>query len=92
MGEALVLTPDALHACFTRHTPVLDMQAAERVLAAALTQASVVAAVLISTCTDYLCPGPTSYVSERFGLHPDVQARSVPTNGFLTLATSERRQ
>jgi predicted naringenin-chalcone synthase len=29
-------------------------------------------AVLISTCTGYLCPGLTSYVSERLGLRPDV--------------------
>jgi alkylresorcinol/alkylpyrone synthase len=29
-------------------------------------------AVLISTCTGYLCPGLTSHVSERLGLRPDV--------------------
>ena len=29
-------------------------------------------ALLISTCTGYLCPGLTSYVSERLGLRPDV--------------------
>ena len=28
--------------------------------------------MLISTCTGYLCPGLTSYVSERLGLRPDV--------------------
>jgi alkylresorcinol/alkylpyrone synthase len=29
-------------------------------------------AVLISTCTGYLCPGLTSYVSEQLGLRPDI--------------------
>ena len=31
-------------------------------------------AVVVSTCTGYLCPGLTSYVVERLGLRADVQA------------------
>jgi alkylresorcinol/alkylpyrone synthase len=31
-------------------------------------------AVVISTCTGYLCPGLSGYVVERLGLRPDVQA------------------
>jgi predicted naringenin-chalcone synthase len=37
--------------------------------------------VLISTCTGYLCPGLTSYVSERLGLRPDVQALDLVGQG-----------
>ena len=29
-------------------------------------------AVLVSTCTGYLCPGLTSYIGERLGLRPEV--------------------
>src|SRR5207249_11223846 len=36
--------------------------------------ASAIDAVIVSTCTGYLCPGLTSYVSERLGLRRDVLA------------------
>ncbi len=38
-------------------------------------------AVLISTCTGYLCPGLTSYVSEQLGLRPDVFALDLVGQG-----------
>jgi alkylresorcinol/alkylpyrone synthase len=41
-------------------------------LATAKLQPEDVDAVLISTCTGYLCPGLTSYVSEQLGLRADV--------------------
>jgi alkylresorcinol/alkylpyrone synthase len=37
--------------------------------------------VLISTCTGYLCPGLTSYVSERLGLRADVFALDLVGQG-----------
>jgi predicted naringenin-chalcone synthase len=72
LDEAFDLTPDALHSRFLRNAPLLASQAAERALAAAVLQPSDIDALLISTCTGYLCPGLTSYVSERLGLRPDV--------------------
>jgi len=72
LGQAFELSPDVLHARFTRHAPLLATQAAERALAAAGLGAGEVDALLISTCTGYLCPGLTSYVSERMGLRPEV--------------------
>ena len=81
LEEAFVLTPDALHARFARHAPALATQAAERALAAARLTPIDVDAVLISTCTGYLCPGLTSYVSERLGLRPDVQALDLVGQG-----------
>ena len=71
---AFVLTPDALHARFAEHAPRLAAQAASRALDAARLTPSEMDAVIISTCTGYLCPGLTSYVSEQLGLRPDVQA------------------
>ena len=72
LTEAFELTPDALQARFARHAPALAAEAARRALQDAGCAPAEMDAVLISTCTGYLCPGLTSYVSERLGLRPDV--------------------
>ena len=81
LTEAFNLTPDALHEHFARNAPVLATQAAERALANAEIKPAEIDAVLISTCTGYLCPGLTSYVSERLGLRPDVFALDLVGQG-----------
>jgi predicted naringenin-chalcone synthase len=81
LEEAFVLTPDALHARFAEHAPALATQAAERAIAAARLAPADVDALLISTCTGCLCPGLTSYVSERLGLRADVQALDLVGQG-----------
>src|SRR6266478_2922506 len=72
LNEAFDLTPDALHERFLRTAPVLASQAASQAMADSGNQPDQIDAVIISTCTGYLCPGLTSYVSERLGLRPDV--------------------
>ena len=72
ISEVFNLTPDALHAHFARHAPALAAKAAQLALKDANCKPGKIDAVLISTCTGYLCPGLTSYVSERLGLRPDV--------------------
>ena len=72
IGEVFNLTPDALQARFAKHAPALATRAAQRALKDANCKPDDIDAVLISTCTGYLCPGLTSYVSERLGLRPDV--------------------
>jgi alkylresorcinol/alkylpyrone synthase len=72
ISEVFNLTPDALHARFAQHAPALAAKAAQHALKDANGKANEIDAVLISTCTGYLCPGLTSYVSERLGLRPDV--------------------
>ncbi|TAK97514.1 MAG: stilbene synthase, partial [Verrucomicrobia bacterium] len=81
LSDAFDLTPDALHARFLKHAPQLATQAAERALADAGVSAKQIDAVLISTCTGYLCPGLTSYVSERLGLRGDVFALDLVGQG-----------
>ncbi len=72
--ETFVMTPDALHARFSQHAPALASEAAERaILKAGLIPADM-DAVIISTCTGYLCPGLTSYVIEKLKLREDVIA------------------
>ena len=72
LTEAFDLTPDALHARFARTAPALAADAARRALDEAETLPRDIDAILVSTCTGYLCPGLTSYVGERLGLRPDV--------------------
>lgn len=72
VDEAFDLTPDVLHSRYARHAPALATQAAERAMADAEIGPAEVDALIISTCTGYLCPGLTSYVGERLGLRADV--------------------
>ena len=72
LSDVFERTPDALQARFARHAPALAVAAALRALQDAGCTADQMDAVLISTCTGYLCPGLTSYVSEQLGLRPDV--------------------
>jgi len=81
LGEAFAITPDILHARFIEHAPSLASQAAERALAAANVNPGEIDAVLISTCTGYLCPGLTSYVSEHLGLRLDILALDLVGQG-----------
>jgi predicted naringenin-chalcone synthase len=74
-------TPDALQARFARHAPALATQAAQRALKDANCQPDEIDAVLISTCTGYLCPGLTSYVSEQLRLRQNVFALDLVGQG-----------
>jgi len=74
-------TPDALQARFARHAPAFAAEAARRAMLDAGCQPGEMDAVLISTCTGYLCPGLTSYVSEQLGLRPDVFALDLVGQG-----------
>ena len=66
------LTSDQLNAAYRAEAPRL----AGHALTAALAQAGVtvgeVDALLVCTCTGYLCPGVSSYVAEQLGLRTDV--------------------
>jgi len=81
LRTAFDLTPDTLHARFERHAPALATAAAKRALVNAQTDPADIDAVLVSTCTGYLCPGLTSYVSEDLGLRPDVFALDLVGQG-----------
>ena len=74
-------TPDDLQARFARHAPALATEAARRALKIAGCQPEEIDAVLISTCTGYLCPGLTSYVSEQLGLRQNIFALDLVGQG-----------
>jgi len=68
LTEAFELTPDALHRRFMQTAPALATEAAANALKHSGVLAADIGGLIISTCTGYLCPGLTSYVSERLGL------------------------
>src|SRR5690349_334007 len=71
LDESFDLDPDTLHRRFLIHAPALASRAARAALDDARLDADAVDAVVVSTCTGYLCPGLTSYVAEALGLRPD---------------------
>jgi predicted naringenin-chalcone synthase len=68
------LTSDELNHGFRSEAPKLAGTALKAALAKAGVEAGELDALLICTCTGYLCPGLTSYVAEEFG---------IPTNAIL---------
>ncbi|MGH7941358.1 MAG: type III polyketide synthase [Limisphaerales bacterium] len=81
LEDAFELNPDALHQRFAKNAPDLAALAAERALAQSKTDCREIDAVLVSTCTGYLCPGLSSYVIERLALRPDVVALDLVGQG-----------
>jgi predicted naringenin-chalcone synthase len=81
LQEAFQLDPDALDARFARHAPAVAAEAARRAIADAGIRAADIDAVVISTCTGYLCPGLTSYVSELLQLRTDILALDLVGQG-----------
>jgi alkylresorcinol/alkylpyrone synthase len=72
LAEAFAIDPDVLAQRFARHAPQLATRAAEQALRRAGLDAASLDAIVVSTCTGYLCPGLTSHVAERLALRADV--------------------
>ncbi|NCZ96332.1 stilbene synthase, partial [bacterium] len=66
--EAFVFHPDAMMARFRRYAPELAAQAARQTLDRSGISPEKIDALLVTTCTGYLCPGLSSYVAESLGL------------------------
>ncbi len=64
-------TADELNAVFRVEAPRLAGQALTAALQQAGLRAADLDALLICTCSGYLCPGVTSYVAEQLGLRPN---------------------
>ncbi len=81
LREAFDFDPDVLDARFAKHAPEVASQAAARALTDAGLEPGDIDAIIISTCTGYLCPGLTSYVTERMGLPTDILALDIVGQG-----------
>ena len=62
---------DELNETFRREAPLLAARALESAFAQISLRPDQLDALVICTCTGYLCPGVTSYVAEQIGLRPD---------------------
>jgi alkylresorcinol/alkylpyrone synthase len=60
-----------LHQHFEEHAPQLASEALLKACDLASLKPSGIDALLVCTCTGYLCPGLSSYISERLGIRPN---------------------
>lgn len=67
-------SPDEANARFARVATELGTEAAKKCLAAYGVSADEVDALIVTTCTGYLCPGLTSYISEKVGFNESIHA------------------
>ena len=81
LDEAFSLDPNTLHRRFATNAPILAADSARKALQQAGISVAEVEALLVSTCTGYLCPGLTSYVSEMLGLRPEIHLADLVGHG-----------
>ena len=60
-----------LHQHFEQHAPQLASEALLKACDLASLKPSGIDALFVCTCTGYLCPGLSSYISERLGIRPN---------------------
>ena len=72
LEEVFAIDPDTLHRRFSKHAPQLASTAASSAIERAGLAPEQIDAVVVSTCTGYLCPGLYGYVAERLHLRRDV--------------------
>ena len=73
--------PDPRVARFTHWAVELSAQAVARALDRAGMPANAVSALVVNTCTGYICPGISTYVIERLGLPKMVRAYDLVGSG-----------
>ncbi len=81
LDEVFAIDPDTLHRRFSLHAPRLANEAAAQALERAGLTPGDIDAVIVSTCTGYLCPGLSGYVIEGTGLRGSVLAFDLAGQG-----------
>ena len=90
LAEVFRIDPDTLYRRFLNTAPELACRAGAAALDNATVSAGDIDAVVVSTCTGYLCPGLTGYVIERLGLHPNVAAFDLVGQGCAAAVPNMR--
>jgi len=81
LNDVFDIDPDTLALRFLTHAPQLATSAGALALASAGIDANAIDAVVVSTCTGYLCPGLSGYVVQGLGLRANVQAYDLVGQG-----------
>jgi alkylresorcinol/alkylpyrone synthase len=68
------INADVLHERFAIHAPRLAASAGRKALRNAKLEPEQIDAVIVTTCTGYLCPGLSGYMIEQLGLRRDVMS------------------
>src|SRR5450631_1343651 len=72
LDDVFNIDADTLNRRFSVHAPALASDAGRVALQRAGITSKSIDAVIVSTCTGYLCPGLTGYIAERLGLRRDI--------------------
>jgi len=70
-----------LNQAFEREAPKLGSEALQAALERVKLNASQLDALIVCTCTGYLCPGLSSYIAESFGLRTDAYLQDIVGQG-----------
>ncbi len=81
LDEAFTLDPNTLHRRFAENAPPVAEAASRRASEQAGAKLEEMDALIVSTCTGYVCPGLTSYVSERLGLRSNIYLADLVGHG-----------
>jgi len=81
LEQVFQIDPNILQERFVRNAPALAAEAGAKALHNAALSSQDIDALLISTCTGYLCPGLTSYVAEVLGMRSDILALDLVGQG-----------
>lgn len=73
LGDVLRNSQDDLIARYQKYAVRTAVEAANNALAGAGLAPEDVDGIVVNSCTGYLCPGLTSYVSEALGLRPEIR-------------------
>lgn len=90
LPEVFRIDPETLHRRFLETAPELATRAGAAALDNAGVDAGAIDAVIVSTCTGYLCPGLTGYVIERLGLRPNTPAFDLVGQGCAAAVPNMR--
>lgn len=71
--ESCELSPGKLTERFQKFATLIAVAAARKALVQAGTNAKEIGALVVNTCTGYLCPGLSSYLVEKLSLSPSVK-------------------
>ncbi|MCB4791493.1 MAG: type III polyketide synthase [Elusimicrobia bacterium] len=73
--------PDSKIERFTRYSVELSAEAANKALKEAGLKPEELSAVVVNTCTGYICPGISTYLIEKLGLRQDIKAYDLVGSG-----------